>query len=196
MPILSGTCHINQDGSVEVIAQELVITKRTLIRSIVFDCYYLVDTGTTFKVYEKIDGTNYRALENFTVNRNDTIHDSFDLLNGGCIDTDKSIKVTVKPNSGGGSGVDLPYRISYDDTLDDVYAWNKIAAAMAEYSIEYDFATYSKAVVLYYAINRPFGVTDPIYWRYVYNAAGGKPANSGEIAKCDLLTAWASAEPA
>lgn len=62
---------------------------------------------------------------------------------------------------------------------------------LQEYSIEYDFTTYSKAVVLYYPVSRPL-TGDPTYWRYVYKELGGNPTNSSEIAKADLIMPWSS----
>lgn len=61
-------------------------------------------------------------------------------------------------------------------------------------AIEYDFTTYSKAVMLFYNQQRPFS-GNPIYWCYVYTAAGSKPSTAAEIGKRDQVIAWDVSTP-
>lgn len=67
-------------------------------------------------------------------------------------------------------------------------------SAIETLALEYDFTTYSKAVILYYGEQRTFA-GDPLYWAYIYTAVGGNPANVSEIAKRDQIIAWSSSEP-
>lgn len=59
-------------------------------------------------------------------------------------------------------------------------------------AIEYDFTTYTKAIIKWLDADRPFGAAVPIYWAYVYNASGGNPSNAGEIAKRDRIKPWST----
>lgn len=84
--------------------------------------------------------------------------------------------------------------------LSGLYIFNSVDRLFGEYDINklalyYDFATYTKAVILWYDIDRPFGATDPIYWTYAYTAAGGKPTNSAQIALKDRIIRWIDAQP-
>lgn len=59
---------------------------------------------------------------------------------------------------------------------------------------EYDFATYSKAVMLFYEEDRSFS-GDPYAWCYLYTATGTDPVNVSEISKRDRVRLWTEAEP-
>jgi hypothetical protein len=89
------------------------------------------------------------------------------------------------------------YIVNYKNTGTNALTISEIWIAsidVNDMTIEYDFATYTKAVALYYPMKRTV-TGDPTYWRYVYTAAGGKPTITADIAKADILTAWADAEP-
>jgi hypothetical protein len=62
-------------------------------------------------------------------------------------------------------------------------------------AIEYDFSTYSKAVILFYDKDRAFGATNPKYWCYVYKSNGGNPTTVSEISKRDRITLWTDTTP-
>jgi hypothetical protein len=85
------------------------------------------------------------------------------------------------------------YIMGSSDNADHDTQIDLIDAAL-RMAIEYDFTTYSKAVILFYEDDRPLA-GDPSYWAYVYTAAGGKPSTASEITKRDRLKTWVSGAP-
>jgi hypothetical protein len=87
--------------------------------------------------------------------------------------------------------------IKYNDGTNDLYEMHvwEVGFDYEKYTIEYDFVSYSKAVLLYYPMKRTVS-GNPSFWRYLYKEAGGNPANTSEIAKADVVTAWAVETPA
>ena len=84
--------------------------------------------------------------------------------------------------------------------LSGLYTFNSIEELYAEYNVdkltlEYDFTTYSKAVILWYDVDRPIGAATAIYWAYIYNSTGGKPVNSFQVCKKDRVIRWSEAQP-
>jgi hypothetical protein len=84
-------------------------------------------------------------------------------------------------------------------TEDDPYPTSvlgmiKMIHELGKFSIEYDLSTYTKAVMLFYDEDRTIS-GDPVYWCYVYNTTGGKPASIAEIAKRDRVKIFADVEP-
>lgn len=65
------------------------------------------------------------------------------------------------------------------------------SANMDQYSIEYDFTTYTKSIMKFYNQDRPFaGNAD--YWCYVYTKNDTKPTDFAEIAKRDRVKPWST----
>ena len=84
--------------------------------------------------------------------------------------------------------------------LSGIYTFNKVSTLYAEYDIDklalnYDFTTYSKAVILWYDIDRPFSTAMPIYWTYVYTPGGSNPTDTAQIASKDRIIRWSEAQP-
>lgn len=67
---------------------------------------------------------------------------------------------------------------------------------VSKHAIQYDFTTYTKAVMFYYDEDYDAGFSgDPILWRYVYNASHGKPTASSEIVYGDRVRDYSLVQP-
>lgn len=82
------------------------------------------------------------------------------------------------------------------DDVNNVLDEINIATGIHRYAIAFDFTTYSKAVMLFYSVSRPFGATDPVAWCYIYTANGTKPSNTSETVIRDVVKNWADEQPA
>jgi hypothetical protein len=80
------------------------------------------------------------------------------------------------------------------DSPYDMLKKSKYVFLAHQYSISFDFGTYTKAVVLYWDKDRPL-TGNPDAWRYCYTSTGANPSSVAEIAQCDRLKYWADGVP-
>ena len=103
---LEGTFS-HPSGITEQTIVEVVLTKRTLVRTILIDLVNLTK-GCTLRLYHKIDGTNYREVDDYAwdVAMCDGVEiDSFM--------TDHAFKVTIQSDEAEGASRDIPYTVNY-----------------------------------------------------------------------------------
>lgn len=105
--VTSGT-HSHSSGTTEQTIVEVTITTPTKLCNLFLDLVNLTKNATV-RVYAKIDGTNYRALEGGQI---DWIVASDD--DGICYESltiDKDVKFTLQSSEAEGASRNVPYRI-------------------------------------------------------------------------------------
>ena len=116
---MSCSCHINhphwvtEDGTLsyldaggeQTVAEVTPVGLRTIISTMTFDLSNLTQNGT-FKLYSKVDGTNYRQIDSLAVVAGDA---GAVIVGPFYIDTD--FKVTYTESVDEGADRDIPYRL-------------------------------------------------------------------------------------
>lgn len=105
----SGT-KVYQDAGGEQTVIEITNTTRKIINAVWVDCINLTNNGS-FKIYYKVDGTNYRLLSTTTITAGTT--EALNLITGNIAITE-DIKVTYTEVSDEAADRDIPYSVIYE----------------------------------------------------------------------------------
>jgi hypothetical protein len=109
----SGT-HSYLDAGGEQDVVELTNSTRKIINSLWVDCTNLTNNGT-FKIYYKVDGTNYREMTDLAYTITGGTTEAVNLLsNAGNLGITEDIKITYEEAADEGAARDIPYSIVYE----------------------------------------------------------------------------------
>ena len=103
----SGT-HAHADNTDEQTVKEFALTVLTNIKGFRLDLSNLTQSATV-RIYEKIDGTNYREIDSLEWTTADR-----DGVAIGEIESDKYVKVTLQSGTGEGASRNVPYRYTQE----------------------------------------------------------------------------------
>jgi hypothetical protein len=117
MSVLSGTLSFNQTIATDQLIATITPTNVVRVKSICVDGSNIT-TVFTVKIFEKIDGTNSRELNNLDLVAGALGQSLYHA--GGWFD--KEIKIYVSGTGLGLGTVNVPYRILYSDIIDEDFS--------------------------------------------------------------------------